>query len=450
MFKSEKYKRSIGFTEEMEKSFETVARYYSKEWLDAYGNNKIQQLWRRQDALSTQEIHTLGDSINTMLKIDEKWTVDQILKSKSDNANNAKGAIFEIVGLAMLNNPLHPVKTVKADNAGFDGILNFGEKKDLRVSIKNFGVTERQRDFEMFAEFTVNKIVALLKKYKYQPIQIIVDCPNEYPLRSDWFLLFHNLDEIFKKLINAKEKIFSIQTNRPNNLTHWIVMAGELHDESDRIFHPAYNSYTIIISGVYHKNEYRNVFSKIERACNNLTRHSFNEGNGFKNALLIHLPISLNIFQCHTWIVNYFKEHPLAPISQVLLYQPSLTRNSYNGTSAIGHAFQVFVKEGSMLDWLPELNITVVSGIITDAIKTHLLGHREDGTLEEFPIEGKYLYQKGKHYTKMMAVNDGGYTGNMQDIGSGVEVISVIEIPGQKGSFSVSGKFAPTDDLQIL
>jgi hypothetical protein len=51
---------------------------------------------------------------------------------------------------------------------------------------------------------------------------------------------------------------------------------------------------------------------------------------------------------------------------------------------------------------------------------------------------------------KMQPNGNGGFTGNIQKLGSGVFSNAVIEFPGQPGQAVLAGRFPPFDELLIL
>ncbi len=61
-----------------------------------------------------------------------------------------------------------------------------------------------------------------------------------------------------------------------------------------------------------------------------------------------------------------------------------------------------------------------------------------DGRVETIDLNDRYIYQRGEHYLKMQSDGKGGYTGNIQKLGSGIFTNAVIEFPGQPGKFAIA------------
>ena len=97
-------------------------------------------------------------------------------------------------------------------------------------------------------------------------------------------MLHSHLDNIFKTKKNAEDPFSALCTDVPE----WIVIISP-HISANEPLHPNYNSYTFVLSSVYHQNENDNLLSKIQEACANLTKHSATENDEIKNFLFIHL-----------------------------------------------------------------------------------------------------------------------------------------------------------------
>ncbi len=450
-----KYKRLFGsFTPDMIQLFDLLVEHYTEEWLNTKGNNRIQILWNRPDEVSTYELYSLSACIQNMLTVDENWTRKQIQKSKDENDNNSRGAIFELCSLGMLNNSKNPVKTVKDNNAGYDGCILLGQNKELRVSIKNYGKSERQRDFEMYAGYVDEIIQPLLKKYDYPPIQIIIDCASEYPITSDWLYLINHLDNIFQTKRDLSVPSHNLIKNysiggKILDCIIWTVIIQPMKDGTE-MFHPHFKSYSLIIAGKYHKNEGRNINSKIKKACENLIKHSCSESEFCKNAIVIHLPPSVNIEQCYTWVENYFVENPNTPISLVLLYQPSIARDLETGNFSLAHISRTVNRLDAMQSKLYNFEMTIYCGVPGKNTRLIFGTYYPDGKIETFDLDGRYLYQHGEHYLRTSVDEQGNFSATISTPSSGIHIKRVVENINQKKYTVFSGNFHPSDELLIL
>src|SRR5688572_16607516 len=131
---------------ELNKYFQVLVEAFNEEWLNKKRPiNPIQELWQRNEELSTNELYTLAYSIERLSKIDRNWTRQQIKMCKSHDLNNSKGAVFELHALSMMHATQHCIKPAKLNQAGYDGTWHILNDKEIRISIKNYGTSNAQR-----------------------------------------------------------------------------------------------------------------------------------------------------------------------------------------------------------------------------------------------------------------------------------------------------------------
>lgn len=430
---------------------------FSIKWLHENSGHPLQALWKRNDELATSELFTLAYAIHTLKKIDPLWTKKQLEMVKSNDKNNYQGAIFEFIGLNMINNPLeHPVKPAKFNQAGYDGILTRSDNTEVRVSIKNYGSSTFERSFERKAKSIEAKMLGLLKKYKYPPVQILLDFPDKYPDERDWKMLEERLDEIFKSQRTAKEPFTALvepvdlkkELSRENTRKIFIIIISPFKFSKEQ-FHEKFHSYTLMILANYHHNEHQNLFSKMNGACANLLKHSATEDERTVNSLLLHLPATVSLDKCVKWLDDYFEEFPEKEISFVFLYQPAVSEILTSGQTFIQHCFKIYIKKGKKIKGSYEF--CVPDGIVSDqSTSMFCIAEMPDGKKEKISLEERYIYQHGEHYMKLKPDGNGGYNGNISRLGNGVFANIVLELPGQKNTAVIHGKFAPSDDLLML
>lgn len=453
-----KRRNSIGFSDnELESYLKVLTDSFGLKWLEEKSNHPLQLLWNRNDELSTNELISLAYAIKELSQIDSAWTKKQLQIIKGKDKNNCKGAIFEIIGLNMMHNQTeHPIKPAKVNQAGYDGLITRSDNTETRVSIKNYGISSSQKAFEKKAKSVETKILTLLKKYKYPPVQILLDFPDKYPDERDWKMLEERLDDIFKNQRNQEEPFTALveprnpalELSRENNRHIFIIIIYPFKFPKEE-FHENFQSYTLMISAKYHENEHLNLFSKMNDACSNLLKHSANESETVTNTLLLHLPETISLDECVTWLDDYFEEFPEKQISYVFLYQATVATDLKTNYSGINHSCRIYVKKGRQLKGNFKFEIPI--GIVSNKSTTPIyIAEHPDGKKETVPLENRYIFQHGEHYMKMVPDGKGGYKGNIRRLGSGVHVNLVVQLPGQKKTAVMKGKFPPTDELLIL
>lgn len=441
----------------MDGYFKVLVDAYSETWLDTNDGHPIQELWRRSDELSTAELYSLASGIKNMLEIDKAWTLDQIEKSKSKQKNTRQGAIFEITGLSMFKNEDTIVKPAKRDQAGYDGIVSFKDGSSIRASIKSYGMSAHETRFEQFAGEIEECIKVLLQDFNVPPVHIVIDGPVKYPEKAEWEKLKANLRTVFEQNAGfaylASRKDESQEFHPENANLEWTIIIHPFLQNVDQ-YHPAFKTYTLIISGRHHRNEHENLFSKIDDACNNLTKHAADEGYGLANTILIHLPPTASLARCNEWLVDYFNLYPNKSVSAIIFYQPSVATDIDTNRSFINHCFNVITPRDRILRYLPgglHLNCSLPIGMLSsEPVNLQLIAQYPDGRKETRTIVDRYFYQRGNHYMKMQPDGKGGFWGNIEQLGNGVFSHIIVELPGQIEKASIGGKFPPKDVLLIL
>lgn len=273
-------------------------------------------------------------------------------------------------------------------------------------------------------------------------VQAFISCP-EVPSPEKWKLLFENIKPILDKFSSASPVFMHIDN-------FWVIGLTPLEQRSDYV--KERSSYTVIISAPFHKNEHKNLFSKLDEACENLIKHTQTESNSTVNAAFIHLPENASVTQCRIWIEEYFAIQPPKPITAVILFQPTITTNLEKNTSAIHNCFQFIVREEKLSQWNTigqPIQLTPIVGYVEiNSAKNQLIAER-DGKKEAVDFDGYYLFQRGNHYLEAQA-EEGKMFGIVPKLASGVFVHSHIKIFPDQPSFNISGIYPPVDKLLIV
>lgn len=442
--------------QELERYMSILEVHFGLKWLEERGDHPIQMLWKRSDILATNELYTLAFSIETVNKIDSSWMKDQLKLAKGKDENNRRGAIFEIIGLNLMNNSEHPVSPARLNQAGYDGILKRTDATEVRVSIKNYGKSTFQKSFEKKAQTLESKVVALLNKHSYPPTQVVIDFPSQFPTENDWKMLEDKMDEIFKIKRNDKDPFSAmvepvdnkIKLSSDNGRVIFYLFIAPILVKKEMI-HDKYRTYTLLVTAPYHQNEYKNLFSKIDLACANLLKHSASETDNVINSILLHVPNTVSVKTCEQWLSEYFEQFPNKQITFVILYQSNVVEIEETNSSAIQHTCKIYIKNNKNIKggYKFSLPVGICSNESTDL---YFIADTPDGKKEKFVLKDKYSYQHGEYFMKLQPDGLGGFQGDLKKIGNGVYTNLVIEMPGQKGSLVVKGRFPPSDELLIL
>jgi len=433
---------------ELEEIFKCIAENFSYKWLKmVHGSHPLQQLWNRKDAMSTNELYFFGSCLKSLLSVDANWVKQQVSLIKNGQINNRQGAFFEINALGMLLSKDQIVRPARGNNPGFDGVLSISDLKSMRISLKNYGDSSHYKDCVDNASKFEIALKEVLKEKNTHPLQIIIHSPtNAFPSKSNWQDLTNSLPQILENITLGEAKSFGISD-------FWLFMYRDLKKDEHQEFHTSFNSYILIISIPYHKNEEKNLLDKLDEACYNLTKHANWESDDVINAIFVHIPESASIKKCNEWAEDYLINYPEKPITMIILYQPTVATNIEKDTSFIHHCFKFAVRRDKFAKWNTlnktiDLNLPI--GVISEEPIQNKIIAEFNEKIDVVDLGDLYIYQRGNIYIKGNSAADGYQVGNVQRIASGVFSHSIIQLFPDQPALMFSGHYAPIDKLIIL
>ncbi len=256
----------------------SVVNAFSLEWLTrSPTTNRIQELWGRRDAVATNQLAILGSAIELLSDRNAAWVSKRIDAIKSETTSgDRKGDLFEVLGLSLFQVEGQTVMCAAENTPGYDGVIDFGGGALASVSVKDFGMLYFEKQFlEKSSE-----IELILRGLPIQSLGLVITA-SRYPLTEDW-----------KRLRNAIE---GAVTRLRHDVVHqeigiWSLRPQALPVNYNRIVDVGL-SYAVVITSPHHQNEQKNVLSKIESACANLSKHARKFGDGRASVLLGGVPI---------------------------------------------------------------------------------------------------------------------------------------------------------------
>ena len=415
-----------------------LAAAFGQDWLASpSAANRIQTLWSRQDGLATNQLAILGDSIKRLAPLNADWVARRVQAIKSESAKNRKGDLFELLGLSLFALDGQRVAGAGEGNPGYDGIIDFGGGVLASVSLKDFGVSSHQRKFETHAASIERAMVAALHELRLNGLGLRIDT-SKYPLEADWDRLRRAVSRIVSDIRSdwSTHQVSSLWTVSPQPLP---VAHGQLAN--------GHLSYALAIFASHHANEQRNIESKIEDACVNLSKHAGALSADTARLLLIRIPPTASSTACVACTQQWLQDRPEARVDAVILYQPAVAVRLIDAQSSIVH-FAAIVTGPGFERWRrtigrPNLTIQakVLVGIWSDQ-PTKLIG--TDGSA----FDDRYAYQRGQIYT-LSQTKDGTSAGTISTPVPGIVVNLVMRIPGQVGELVLKGNFSPDDQMLL-
>ncbi|MBX3233596.1 MAG: hypothetical protein KIT84_11370 [Labilithrix sp.] len=423
--------------DDVERWLNRVHEHFGSGWLDATGTNTVQMLWKRRDMLATSELVSLGHALER-LSGHPAWLRGQVRIAKGKDTNNAGGAIFEILALGNFDVTDAAVVPAKASQPGFDGTLVFKSGGRLILSLKRYGTSNHQAEFNRRAESLRRDVAGGLKQRGADGFALIA-VAESYPGPAEWADLRKALDPN------------KVSTGDELRMDDWYVRAVPLPDRHDAPLAASCGSLTVQVIAPFHQNEADNLRSKLFDACANLARHGVQEGALSTNMVYVHVPSSASIADCATWVRQWFEDYQAKPVSAVLLYQPAVVRSPDN-RSHIHHCFFIERRDESRPlifgdpNAIPHLSLPVGTGGREPSIEQLAFS---DGRV--LSLRGRYAYQRGDVYREMVQVDGKNWSATLESPAPGVHEHAVIPKHfGGSGRAIVQPRFAPSDDLVLL
>ncbi len=110
---------------------------FGEEWLNTGNSNPVQQLWQRQDWLSTCELLLLGNSLKILKPVAPNWVSEQVKLIKKEDRNNRRGALFELLALSLFDGEGVSIKPAANSNPGYDGTVFLPRNASIQISVKS-------------------------------------------------------------------------------------------------------------------------------------------------------------------------------------------------------------------------------------------------------------------------------------------------------------------------
>ncbi|PJN48809.1 hypothetical protein PAEAM_56710 [Paenibacillus sp. GM1FR] len=411
--------------DQIDTALKEIACFFEENWLqDKKGEHPLQLLWNRKDNLSTLELLTFGTALQRMKEINESWLKGQIKIIMGSDENNRRGAFFEIIGLSFFadnSSSLHPAPN---SQPGFDATI-LSTLRETKVSCKSYGRSLHDREFERQSKETEILILDLMKKNKLRYAEFFIASFDEYPLLEDWIDLRKQLPLIIQ----------SFQRSNRNNripiplkldVRGWTIRVRQ----SSRIAELALTmrSYQVMIIGQYHKNEERNLHSKLDEAQKNLNRHVTQENS--VNIIYIHLPLSISVNKCSEWIKNYFVENPTSVANMVFLYQCSESFLTTEENFALTHSVHCEINPYRIAS-LNKKSTPYVLNIPVGYLTNETPVIRIFGDSELLSLDSHYIYQKGRIYKNPVYEEDGSMVGDSKKLAPGLHEYTVFVLNGE-------------------
>ncbi len=374
-----------------------VESTFGKLWLsEPNGKDKIQRLWLRNDGLSTIELVTLGYGIKTLKQLHPKWLKSCIQDIKSQDANRQNGALFELHAITMLITAKMNIKPAAYGTPGLDATIAFDDKAELLLSIKNHDISYHEQLLQENCKIFRERARELFSAQGFTGIDIMLTA-KEYITDSNW-----------QKLLAILQNYQCAERNGLIEILPGIhLRIVPLVIQNGLTLSKKYFSDWFIALIPYHKNEQPNFMSKIETAALQLKKQCQNMEQ--KKGCLIRVHPTADISRLRNISIELLNRQPPINVDFVALYQPAVTIDTVNDTTALSH-YLTIIPSPSWNTQLYLLKFGALIGVSTPNPTKLKLGF-PDGSLKD--CTDHYIFQMGSHFVEMEQNDHGEFTVNM-------------------------------------
>jgi hypothetical protein len=305
---------------------------------------------------------------------------------------------------------------------GFDGTLLLNDGARVLVSIKNHGLSSREREFLAEATAFDEEFKSQLDAHGLRDLDVSILA--EKHLDSAGFQSMKT--DIVNCLADLKAGRCGGELNRP----YTIFLAGmEAHYGPLSVFGKS-SSCRIMVPIA--PSEQANFEEAIRKGCENLYKYTKNETGDICRMIILRLSNTASIAKCRDWANWHFSEYPNDPVDIIMLYQAVVTTDAASDTSSITHYVQVITgpqflawqkkKDGEMRR-LPNMSFLV--GVISSEQPRLLL--TSDG-VKGVNMSDYYVYQRADAYQKVELQE--GASVNLSNPASGIMIHAIFEQNG--------------------
>jgi hypothetical protein len=398
-------------------------------WLSATGGHPLQKLWRRSDSLSSGELVLFGDALRKIEPIAPDWLHRQIAKVKSDDENNRRGAVAEILCAAMFCTGHQTVTPAKESQPGYDLMVDNGAGATVYVSVKSFGMSYHEAKFRREAQRLEKEFEAALKQLGETGVGMMVSAV-EYPSDGNWAKLRH--------FVTHNTPALCREMHAQRSVSKWSIVPFSITSEqlSRR---PNHTSYQIIATSPFHPNEKRNLYSKLDGAASQISRSLPVTEGGRIRMVFAQMPQTSAIGDYAEWANQYLEDNKKSA-DIVVIY-----RISSDDTMRLNHHVVTrWSQDTSSLLTRRPLATSVILGLVGEAPPTDRI---LIGTMS-FELHGKYSYQSG-HLFPLIRYEPGSQkVVNLSSPHRGLRQHAVLAM--DDGELALQGLFSPDGLLKLI
>lgn len=450
----------------IEAYFHSVKDLFNEDYLNSENAlGPLPILWKRLDAVATNELFALGRAIHTMqsqkkVHLDE-WLISiaSTVKKHAKNHGQSEGFIREIIYCGSIFNTSGEIFLGQKAQQAFDVAIKTSDTNFV-ISLKKYGKSEKHKEFEWYCQELAK---TLKQKAELHRMNI--------SLTLNMTTAFSNglLKTLQKEITNSKspEKIVYVDSNKLM-MSSTYLLHPELRKNS--------GSWQLNVTGPENKNEQTRFVKNIVKEIRNMKK-TLDLSTTEKDALRT-LYVNVNENCDMEFVEKRLQQHYCTlrntediGVDFVMLHKSAVCESKYGPsfkdlTKEIVHDIRgVNIRVEVLLDSaIPRLKKYIDNG--ASQIMPPLKMDGLVGTFKEIPpptligpnftrdLKNKYTFQKGNYKFNMVEQPDGTHYADLPSVapvGIFCELVIPEKYAGKGSNTRVSSKLmSPHDDLLIL
>ncbi len=400
-----------GFAEQHFKdALQAIRVAFGESWLNRKKAHPVRDLWKRNDPLASNELLWLGDSIMRLSKLNPRWIATTVDHIKSENRNERIGYVFELLALATCVENGQVVHLAPEGNPDYDADVELSTLEIYRFSLKNFGASTREGEFNKRCREIDTAILANSESDGLSWVGVALQA-DSYPKDSDWSDLASGIVAAMKAVIPARiGACWGYVPTPPPRTPHGLAVGQ--------------HSFSILIIAPHHANERKNFLDKIEQQCLTFNKAAASYDSTISAVPFIRLSEAAPVKYYEQWAREHLAQAGVN-IDGIIFYQSSVVVDLKADTTSMHHYMNAVMKLGFSK---PPLHMKVASGKIpgTPSRSVIAIGSREVDLSEH------HWYQHRELFTLGPLADDGTGTGHMYSM-PGSTTHAVMARPGEGG-----------------
>lgn len=417
-----------------EELIRAVGDAFDLRWLNQDGAHRIKSVWARRDPLASLELVCLGNALVRVQELAPAWlkkTVRRIKKAPAD----AHGLISEILTFGQLSVPDGSLELAVDSQAGFDAIAHHGNGWRHFISVKNHGISDKEKQFQQAGRRIRNAwrnrlrlerrsggvVVISQVPFEAHHEAAIIDLLKREPAPAGTWLLFD--EAIYVSWGGPYDHIQPLSTGRFSD--HVLVVAAQPTSEQTRFK------------------------TGLQKAIRQIEKHSPDEPNTCR---IIHMRVheSADLGLLET-AANELAAQENYAVDCVFLLQPSLIHEAEKSQilhtvrmAGVGSKFIEFIQRRVGCYTTPYTYQFGVGALSDKPSQVQLRGAIGSGIAMH---PHSYFFQQGDYYVDAMPSKDGTLEANVRTPAPGIAIHAVFRLQGGE---CVIQPLSPESDLLYL